>query len=188
MGKFLHKFNAEEDFNEAYNGEEYIEPWVSYTDVPEMEDEEHVDYNKQPIPPITLKYVHIAHTGQGQYAFEIITDEVVEYDDVNVPFYDLVEDYILASEDDSSNPPTYGQRGVIFGYFNGEMTKDNMNNPIEEMTGGACSRDADPTAFGSYLLTTMHGNMTLYDFHTQRFSEDAFGKTIYIRLDDQMLC
>lgn len=46
MGKYLHKFNAEEDFNEAYNGEEYIEPWVSYTDVPEMEDEEHVNYNK----------------------------------------------------------------------------------------------------------------------------------------------
>jgi len=45
MGKYLHRFDAEEDFNEAYNGKDYIEPWVSYTD--ETEDEEHVDYNKK---------------------------------------------------------------------------------------------------------------------------------------------
>ena len=44
MGKYLHRFDAEEDFNEAYNGEDYIEPWVSYTD--ETEGEEHVDYNR----------------------------------------------------------------------------------------------------------------------------------------------
>lgn len=41
MGKYLHKFNAEEDFNAAYNGEDYIEPWVSYTD-----ESDRVNYNK----------------------------------------------------------------------------------------------------------------------------------------------
>ena len=46
MGTYIHKFNAEEDFNEAYNGEDYIEPWVSYTN--ETEGQEHVDYNKRP--------------------------------------------------------------------------------------------------------------------------------------------
>lgn len=41
MGKYLHRFDAEEDFNEAYNGEDYIEPWVSYTD-----ESDRVNYNK----------------------------------------------------------------------------------------------------------------------------------------------
>ena len=41
MGKYLHRFDAEEDFNAAYNGEDYIEPWVSYTN-----ESGRVDYNK----------------------------------------------------------------------------------------------------------------------------------------------
>ena len=41
MGKYLHRFDAEEDFNAAYNGEDYIKPWVSYTD-----ESDRVDYNK----------------------------------------------------------------------------------------------------------------------------------------------
>lgn len=185
MGKYLHHYETESAFTAAYNGEDYLEPWVSYTD--ETEGQEHVDYNKQPVP-ITVKYVHINRTGQGQYDFDIITDEVVEYDDTDVPFYDLVEDYILASKDEGYDPPLYGYLGVIFAYFNGEMTKDNIGNPIEKMTGGACAREADPRVFGDSLLTTMSGNMTLYDFNTQKFSEDALGKTIYIRLNDRMLC
>ena len=44
MGKYLHYFETESAFTDAYNGESYIEPWVSYTD--ETDGEEHVDYNK----------------------------------------------------------------------------------------------------------------------------------------------
>lgn len=29
--EFLHKYETVEDWNDAYNGDEYIEPWVSYT-------------------------------------------------------------------------------------------------------------------------------------------------------------
>lgn len=29
--KYLHKFTSLADFNAAYNGQDYIEPWVSYT-------------------------------------------------------------------------------------------------------------------------------------------------------------
>ena len=32
MGKYLHHYGTESDFNTAYNGEDYIEPWVSYTE------------------------------------------------------------------------------------------------------------------------------------------------------------
>lgn len=36
MGNYLHKFNNKADFNTAYNGSDYHEPWVSLTksDVP----------------------------------------------------------------------------------------------------------------------------------------------------------
>lgn len=45
MAQYLHYFNTETAFNEAYHGDGYIEPWVSYTD--EIEGGEHVDYNKR---------------------------------------------------------------------------------------------------------------------------------------------
>ena len=44
MGKYLHLFNTETAFTSAYNGSDYLEPWVSYTD--ETQGQEHVDYNK----------------------------------------------------------------------------------------------------------------------------------------------
>ena len=31
MGKYLHKYQTEADFQAEYNGEAYLEPWVSYT-------------------------------------------------------------------------------------------------------------------------------------------------------------
>lgn len=45
MGKYLHHYETESAFTAAYNGEDYLEPWVSYTD--ETEGQEHVDYNKR---------------------------------------------------------------------------------------------------------------------------------------------
>ena len=44
MGKYLHLFDTESAFNAAYNGSDYLEPWVSYTD--EDDFTPHVDYNK----------------------------------------------------------------------------------------------------------------------------------------------
>lgn len=44
MAKYLHSFETESAFAAAYNGSDYLEPWVSYTD--EIEGEEHVDYNR----------------------------------------------------------------------------------------------------------------------------------------------
>ena len=41
MGIFLHKFETQNEFVSAYTGQEYIEPWVSYT-----EENEEVNYNK----------------------------------------------------------------------------------------------------------------------------------------------
>jgi hypothetical protein len=47
MAKYLHLFDTEAAFNAAYNGNDYLEPWVSYTD--ETQGQEHVDYNKEPV-------------------------------------------------------------------------------------------------------------------------------------------
>ena len=49
MGKLIHLFNTQSEFEEAYNGNKYIEPWVSYT-----EQEARVNYNKQ-YPKIIYK-------------------------------------------------------------------------------------------------------------------------------------
>jgi hypothetical protein len=54
MGKYLHLFDTESAFTAAYNGNDYLEPWVSYTD--ETEGQEHVDYNKSEFPPCIEGY------------------------------------------------------------------------------------------------------------------------------------
>ena len=41
MGKYIHLFDTASEFNEAYNGDKYLEPWVSLT-----EEGEQVKYNK----------------------------------------------------------------------------------------------------------------------------------------------
>ena len=51
MGKYLHLFETTSAFTEAYNGEEYIEPWVSYT-----RENGHVDYNKEHVPTFQCYY------------------------------------------------------------------------------------------------------------------------------------
>ena len=45
MGQYLHLYGSESAFNVEYNGEDYHEPWVSYTY--ENGETPHVDYNKR---------------------------------------------------------------------------------------------------------------------------------------------
>lgn len=47
--KYLHKFTSLAAFNSAYNGQNYIEPWVSYTVDSNLEQ---VNYNKENVPQI----------------------------------------------------------------------------------------------------------------------------------------
>ena len=61
MAKYIHKFDTENAFNTAYNGEDYAEPWVSYTN--ETEGQEHVDYNKV-IPFFQTFWTEIGNTGR----------------------------------------------------------------------------------------------------------------------------
>lgn len=41
MPKYIHLYNTENEFDEVYNGDGYLEPWVSYT-----KNIDRVDYNK----------------------------------------------------------------------------------------------------------------------------------------------
>lgn len=41
--KYLHYFDNEDDFRDAYYGEDYDEPWVSLVEDDEVK---HVDFNK----------------------------------------------------------------------------------------------------------------------------------------------
>lgn len=57
MGQYLHHYETENAFNAAYNGNDYHEPWVSYTN--ETEGQEHVDYNKENLVVFSIDNVGI---------------------------------------------------------------------------------------------------------------------------------
>ena len=61
MGIYIHRYDSEEtQFNPAYWGDAYLEPWVSYT-----EDVERTDYNKSPRDLFAEKYLTIGNIGNG---------------------------------------------------------------------------------------------------------------------------
>lgn len=62
MAQYLRLFETVNEFNSAYTGEEYIEPWVSYT-----EENEHVDYNKQPVP-VTMRLYYSESQYQEEFS------------------------------------------------------------------------------------------------------------------------
>jgi hypothetical protein len=105
----------------------------------------------------------MGENGEGE-----IIDEIVEYDDTDVPFYDLVERYILASK----NGNYYGYVAVQFEY------RDNDNG--ETAVAHICSVYNTPQKAADNMKRSVRGNMTLYDFQTESFSNSARGKTIYI--------
>lgn len=45
MAKYIHIFNTTQEFENAYDGDKYIEPWVSYT-----RENEQVYYNHPMLP------------------------------------------------------------------------------------------------------------------------------------------
>lgn len=49
MGPYIHLFDTEAEFNAAYNGNDYVEPWVSYT-----VQSDRVDYNKKGSPYLSV--------------------------------------------------------------------------------------------------------------------------------------
>ena len=64
MSKYLHLFSTDNQFQSAYTGEDYKEPWVSYTEEPERVDYNKTEEEKMPITPLT---------------FEILSDGVVAW-------------------------------------------------------------------------------------------------------------
>lgn len=83
--KYLHKFTSLTDFQAAYDGQDYIEPWVSLT-IDTVNDVNRVDYNKQ---PTTEEYdIEIDCNGQGNCAGQEILSM-----STNVGPYQIIEDY-----------------------------------------------------------------------------------------------
>lgn len=69
MGMYIHLFETENDFNAAYNGTAYTEPWVSYT-----KQGESVNYNKDiRTIPFTIESL-----GSGNITWEL-DDKTVQY-------------------------------------------------------------------------------------------------------------
>ena len=76
MGKYIHLFDTASEFNEAYNGDAYIEPWLSLT-----EEREKVNYNKSEEEKrreerARMKKKYLTFEGIGDGAVVLETDTV----------------------------------------------------------------------------------------------------------------
>ena len=81
MGKYLHLYDDVTAFTQDYNGEAYVEPWVSYT-----EENEHVDYNKRPSFLQTLWEVSgFTNPLPQKVILNYRYDDGTQYGDVNEP-------------------------------------------------------------------------------------------------------
>ena len=175
MGKYLHHYETESAFTAAYNGEEYLEPWVSYTD--ETEGEEHVDYNKQPVPPITVKTITLnREQGTGNITGYTLED-VTEYMEQEVSFDDVLEAAYHVN----------GRKKYMFANFY-EIDPEDVNDLNYFETWGEA---LDTNSFG-------HGDCCGTDLSNERmtwsndapyngvsFSDGAFGKTLTLVTGEQ---
>lgn len=164
MAKYLHLYESESAFNVEYNGNDYIEPWVSYTE--ETQGEEHVDYNKLPLK-ITVKVVHDEYDGQS---LSIVVDMVIEYDDTDVPLNDLMAPVFELH--DSGNR----QINVVFYDFDGELRPNDMINENAFAEGSSCTQFTKGDIF--YRVSPEDSP---YDFTNERFKDTAMGTTISVR-------
>ena len=119
MGKYLHLFRSESNFQTAYNGSAYHEPWTSLTDIATP----HVNYNKKPIYHVWITTV----LGDTDHA------EILDYDTtdgtVTIQLQDVI-DWIEGWEGDMDIPTLEMTSAyyIAFGpaYQEGEQW---MNNP-----------------------------------------------------------
>jgi len=122
MGQFLHLFNTESAFNAAYNGSDYHEPWVSYTD--ETEGQEHVDYNKKELWLRVFQNSNIdGYTAEELEVINNIWDywyvenpESVSYDTVDMEIRWPIRLYFvdnLVSDFNRNDPDTYNQTFTV---------------------------------------------------------------------------
>lgn len=98
--KYLHKFNSAAEFEAAYNGNDYIEPWVSLT-IDAVNDVNKVDYNKQPV--VEEYDIEIDSNGQSDCAGQEILSM-----STNVGPYQIIEDsgymYTVTNSNLTTNP------------------------------------------------------------------------------------
>lgn len=165
MAIFLHLFKSVSDFTEAYEGEDYKEPWVSYVDKAE---EERVDYNKRPEPcyvdlglPSGTLWGCMNIGAEDEYDFGNMyawgeLETKAEYTKANYKFFDAVtsgftkynetdEKADLELEDDVANVmfggewhiPTMEQWGELID--NTTCTIDRVNNCVVFTAGNGNS-------------------------------------------------
>ena len=69
MTKHIHRFQSQAEFETAYNGSEYIEPWLSYTETKGVD--YNIDYNKIPFTIVVV--------GSSGYIKLKLGDKTVQY-------------------------------------------------------------------------------------------------------------
>ena len=101
MAQYLHLFSTESAFTAAYNGNDYHEPWVSYTD--ETQGQEHVNYNKHGISSIPVYHgneyaeIDIPVNGENGLSFSYTGEELEQWLD-NFCQFRIAEEFVSSIE------------------------------------------------------------------------------------------
>jgi len=115
MGQYLHLFETEAQFDAAYNGENYLEPWVSLT-----EDVDRVDYNKRD----EWEYVDLGLPSGTLWAIKNLgADSPEDYGD-----------YYAWGEVETKDTANYTRQGYRFYPGNDEAEYTKYNSTDNKMT------------------------------------------------------
>ena len=101
--RYVHLFETVSEFNAAYEGEDYHEPWVSYV---KEQGNERVDYNKSPLPVRDDCALFNVVGGEGGKVY-FINDNLLTPESPT---------YYVSYDGESWSSVTYNQNKVSVGY------------------------------------------------------------------------
>ena len=119
----VRKFQTVSEFNEAYNGEQYSEPWLSLT-----VENEHVDYNKRPVDLNCFVRIYDYNLSEEGLPFEVPANETERYPLVygwSIERYIKEETGINWSITDNTQQIVIGNQCTgIYSFFEANKTED----------------------------------------------------------------
>ena len=127
----VRKFQTVSEFNEAYNGEQYSEPWLSLT-----VENEHVDYNKRPVDLNCFVRIYDYNLSEEGLPVEVPANETQSYP---VAVKEEIRQYINTQVlEEGRWSPSNDTQQIVFG---------NQCTGIGNLTGGfALDKTDDPLA------------------------------------------
>jgi hypothetical protein len=152
--KYVHYFETSSEFSAAYNGADYLEPWVSVT-----KENDEINYNKEAFVTVRTELM-----GENR---EYVLADVTEYYGPAVSFITLMGPAFAIS----------GETGLDVNFYLGATVEEDDQGDYINMFMRGSSR-------GSLSIGDMRViKPGIYDPENETFLEAARGKVILIRVD-----